>query len=198
MFDAAASFTHKKGTYTNYVQTWAGWFTIFTLSKCLILVIFNNFTYGIFSKNKIHGLKNDQICNFDLLKLPKLLSRKICVSLSENLDIFNYSKGGIFSKNENSGPPKWPKLHFNTSQNHQIWFHIKYVTYVCLKKMKIANWSAQDCTYGLPSLNQPLLHFHIKPPIRTIDGNADCGIEWFDMFSFDSERGPPLSRFSHI
>jgi len=47
-----------------------------------------------------------KIANFDLLKLPNLILHKIRVSQSEKLGISNTSKGGIVSKNQNSGSPK--------------------------------------------------------------------------------------------
>ena len=40
--------------------------------------------------------------------------------------IFNTFKCGIFSKNQNSGPPEWPKLQSQIPSNCQIWFYKKY------------------------------------------------------------------------
>ena len=56
-----------------------------------------------------------KVADFDIIKLPNLISCLIRVSQSENLGISNNFQWGIFSKNQNSVPSKLPKLQFYAS-----------------------------------------------------------------------------------
>ena len=68
---------------------------------------------------KFNASKMTKITDFDLLKLPNFILRKICVSQNDNWGIFNILKSGIFSKIQNSGVTKWPTLQFYTYKNCQ-------------------------------------------------------------------------------
>ena len=72
--------------------------------------IFDFFKYGIFSKIKIQGLKNCQICC-----LEPLSSKMAILSLLANLEFRHFGNFWLFQmwnflKNQNSGPPKLPSL----------------------------------------------------------------------------------------
>ena len=79
-----------------------------------------NFICEIHKKSKFMASKMTKIAVFVLLKLSFLILHKVSVPRSENLWIFNTFNGGIFTRNQFSTPPKWPKLHFYTIQNYQI------------------------------------------------------------------------------
>ena len=73
-----------------FLQTWAGWFTIFTLT---ILIIFSTLKFS--QKSKFRTSKMTTFADFDILKLPNLILGKIWLSQSEILGIFNTFKCGI-------------------------------------------------------------------------------------------------------
>ena len=71
-------------------------------------------------KPEFKALKMIKIADFDLLKLPNLILRKICVSQNKYLGIFNTFRGGISSKIQNSGPENDQNYSFYTFQNWQL------------------------------------------------------------------------------